>query len=125
MELLAITIIFPLQEFETLHLDTSPTFRRQLVITMSEILCKNKSNDNVIDAYVRVCLNLAKDDDSKVVDTITESLKQNLFDNIAPYSETSSEKHIFPWRVLSSILCSSERRKLRSCLDSMEKNFIT
>lgn len=100
--------------------------RRQLVITISTILSKNMANLNVIDAYVRVCLNLAKDDDSKVVDAITESLKQNLFDNIAAYSNTSIDKHYFPWQVLSSILCNSEKQKLRSCLNaSKDNNFIT
>lgn len=118
--------IVPLQEFEMLHLDTSPMIRRFLVNSMATILSANQSNDNVIDAYVRVCLNLAKDDDQKVVEAITESLKQNLFDNITIYSQTSSDKHILPWRLLSSMLCSSDSRKLRSCLKGQKfQSFIT
>lgn len=125
-ELITTTIIVSLQEFEMLHLDPSPMIRRQLVDIMSTTLEQNKSNDCVIDAYVTVCLDLSKDVDSKVVDAITDSLKKNLFDNIAPYSETSSDKHIFPWRILSSILCSRKRHQVRSSLNgSMGKKFIT
>lgn len=91
--------------------------RRQLILSMDIILNAKPQSVAAIDAYVCISLNLATDDDTKVMETAMDSFKRNVFDNIQPYEKTSSEKHLFPWRLLQSMLNGTETPDLRQCIN--------
>lgn len=100
--------------------------RRQLVISFDAVLTANPSDNRVIDAYIRICLNLAADDDVKVQDAVCDSFKRNIFDNIAPYEQTSSEQHEFPWRLLQSMLSVQDSPSLKGCIHKwVNKKLVT
>lgn len=99
-----------------LHADTSPMVRRQLVLTLDQILGARPTDPAVIGAYVRLTLDLAADDDVKVQDTVLESFKRNIFDNIQSLENTTADRHLFPWRLLRAMLSGKDTPDLRGCI---------
>lgn len=55
-------------------------------------------------AWIKIVLDLANDTDQKVMETVMESFKRNIFDKIQDYEKSSSLSHVFPWRLLKSML---------------------
>lgn len=100
--------------------------RRQLVLALDTILSSRPTDQAVIGAYVRLTLDLAADDDTKVQDTVLESFKRNIFDNIQSLENTTAERHIFPWRLFRAMLCEKDTPDLRACISSwVHKKLLT
>lgn len=109
-----------------MHADSSPMVRRQLVLTLDSILVARPIDPAVIDAYVRLTLDLAADDDVKVQDTVLESFKRNIFDNIESLENTTADRHLFPWRLLRAMLCGKDTPDLRNCIGNwVNKKLLT
>lgn len=92
------------QELRQLFIDQSPLVRRQLVLSLDKILNSRPSNEAAISAYVKIILELANDIDQKVMETVVESFKRNIFDKIEVYEQSPSLSHVFPWRLLKCML---------------------
>lgn len=92
------------QELRQLFIDQSPLVRRQLVLSLDKILNSRPSNEAAISAYVKIILDLANDIDQKVMETVVESFKRNIFDKIEVYEQSPSLSHVFPWRLLKCML---------------------
>lgn len=101
------------QDFRQLHVDQSPLVRRQLVLTLDHILSSQPSNHTVAMAWVKVILDLASDTDPKVMETVIDSFKTNIFDQIQNYENSSLLKHVFPWRLLRVMLNSKDSPDFR------------
>lgn len=115
-----------LQEFRKLLADGTPMVRRQLVLTMDSILNVNRQNVVAINAYITVMLSLAVDDDTKVMETVMDSFKKNIFDNIQPYEKTTSDKHLFPWRLLEAMFSRDDSPNVKGCISNwVNKKLLT
>lgn len=90
--------------------------RRQLVLTLDQILTARPTDPFVIAAYVRLTLDLAADDDLRVQDTVLDSFKRNIFDNIQSVENTTADRHLFPWRLLRAMLIGKDTPDLRGCI---------
>lgn len=99
-----------------LHADPSPMVRRQLVLSLDQILNARPTVQAVIGAYVRLTLDLAADDDTKVQDTVLESFKRNIFDNIQSLDNTTADRHMFPWRLFRAMLMGKDTPELKGCI---------
>lgn len=99
-----------------LHADSSSLVRRQLVLSLDQILGALPTNQAIIGAYVRLTLDLAADDDARVQDTVLESFKRNIFDNIQSVEHTTADRHLFPWRLLRAMLSGKDTPDLRGCI---------
>lgn len=78
--------------------------RRQLVLSLDKILNARPSNEAAINAYIKIILDLANDTDPKIMETVIESFKRNVFDKIEYYEQSPSLTHVYPWRLLKSML---------------------
>lgn len=78
--------------------------RRQLVISLDKILNSKPTNEAAISAWIKIILDLANDIDQKVMETVIDSFKRNIFDKIEVYEQSPSPTHSFPWRLLKSML---------------------
>lgn len=97
-------ISFFSQDFRQLYIDQSPLVRRQLVLSLDQILNARPTNEAAIVAWIKIVLDLANDTDAKVMETVIESFKRNIFDNIQNYEKSASPPHVFPWRLLKNML---------------------
>lgn len=87
-----------------MYIDQSPLVRRQLVLSLDQILNSRQNDQSAIIAYIKIILHLANDTDQKVMETVIDSFKKNVFDKIQKYEQSSSLAHIFPWRLLKCML---------------------
>lgn len=78
--------------------------RRQLVLSLDKILNARPSNEAAINAYIKIILDLANDTDPKIMETVIESFKRNVFDKIEYYEQSPSLTHVYPWRLLKNML---------------------
>lgn len=76
--------------------------------------------------YVKVTLGLSNDTDPKVLETVMDSLKRNIFNNINRYETSSSSKQLYPWILLKKMICSRNTLDLRSFIGKwIGSNLIT
>lgn len=75
-----------------------------MVLSLDKILNSKPSNEAAINAYIKIILDLANDTDPKIMDTVIDSFKRNVFDKIEFYEQSPSLKHVHPWRLLKSML---------------------
>lgn len=87
-----------------LFIDQSQLVRRQLVLSLDKILNSKPSSEAAINAYIKIILDLANDIDPKVMEVVIESFKRNVFDKIEFYEQSPSLTHVYPWRLLKSML---------------------
>lgn len=71
---------------------------------MDKILNSRPSNEAANGAWIKIILDLANDIDAKVMETVIDSFKRNIFDKIEVYEQSPSLTHVFPWRLLKSML---------------------
>lgn len=84
------------------------------------------TNEAAIIAYAKVSLDLANDVDPKVVESVMDSFKRNIFDKINRYELTATEKQLFPWRVLRAMLYGKDMPDLRGCINNwISKKLLT
>lgn len=93
-----------MQELQQLFIDQSQLVRRQLVLSLDKIVNANPTNEIAINAYIKITLDLANDTDPKVMEAVIESFKRNVFDKIEYYEQSPSLMHVYPWRLLRSML---------------------
>lgn len=74
------------------------------MLSLDQILNARQSDQSAIMAYIKIILDLANDTDQKVMETVMDSFKRNIFDKIQKYEKSSSLAHIFPWRLLKCML---------------------
>lgn len=91
-----------------MYIDSSQMVRRQLILVLDQMLSSRSSSDAVITAWVKIVLDMANDVDQKVVETVMDSFKRNVFDKIQNYETSSSFQHIFPWRLLKKMLSTKD-----------------
>lgn len=89
---------------QQLFIDQSQLVRRQLVLSLDKILNAKPSNEAAINAYIKIILDLANDTDPKVMEVVIDSFKRNVFDKIEFYEQSPSPTHVYPWRLLKSML---------------------
>lgn len=87
-----------------MFIDQSQLVRRQLVLSLDKILNSKPSSEAAINAYIKIILDLANDTDPKIMETVIESFKRNVFDKIEFYEQSPSLTHVYPWRLLKSML---------------------
>lgn len=87
-----------------MFIDQSQMVRRQLVLSLDKIVNSRPSNEAAINAYIKIVLDLANDTDPKIMETVIESFKRNVFDKIEFYERSPSPMHVYPWRLLKSML---------------------
>lgn len=117
-----------LQSFELrqLYIDQSSIVRRQLVLSLDQILNLQPTNEAAIMAWIKIVLDLANDVDQKVQETVVESFKRNIFDKIQKYEKSSSLSHVFPWRLLNRMLNCGDCPDFRISMQRwMNKNLLT
>lgn len=56
---------------------------------------------------------MANDTDQKVMETVIDSFKANIFDKIQNYENSPLLKHVFPWRLLKVMLESKDSPDFR------------
>lgn len=71
------------------------------------------ANDAISMAWVKAVLELASDTDPKIIETVIDSFKANIFDRIQNYENSSLIQHIFPWRLLKAMLKSTDSPDFR------------
>lgn len=103
-------------EMRALLTDVSPLVRRQLVVAVDQLLQARPSCNHVIEAYVRITLDLATDDDTKVADTVAECFKRNFFANIETADRTKSERSRLPWKLFRAMLSGEDMPDVRTCI---------
>lgn len=74
------------------------------MLSLDKILNSKPTNEAAIAAWIKIILDLANDIDQKVMETVIESFKRNIFDKIEIYEKSPSQTHCFPWRLLKSML---------------------
>ena len=100
--------------------------RRHLILSIEKMLLQKPNELSYITAYVSVTLHLATDVDPKVVDTVVESFRKNIFDNIGRYELSTSEKQLFPWRLLRAMFCSKDNPDMRTSINNwINKKLLT
>lgn len=87
-----------------MYIDQSPLVRRQLVLSLDQIINVRQTDQSATTAYTKIILDLANDTDQKVMEAVMDSFKRNIFDKIQEYEKSSSLAHIFPWRLLKCML---------------------
>lgn len=77
-------------------------------------------------AWIKIVLDLANDTDLKVMETVMESFKRNIFDKIQNYEKSSSLAHVFPWRLLKNMLNCKDSPDFRISIQKwMNTNLLT
>lgn len=106
--------------------DGSSLVRKQVIQFFNNLLRWYPNNRDLIDIWVRILLVLIRDEDPKICECIMESLKQNIFDNIVSYENSSQDKNYMPWLIVRSILKYGNRNILRTAIDSwIQCRFLT
>lgn len=85
-------------------IDQSQIVRKQLILSLDKILNAKPSSEATITVYVKSVLDLANDTDPKVMETVIDSFKRNIFDRIEIYERSASVSHVYPWRLLKTML---------------------
>lgn len=87
--------------------------------------CRPTSEAAIL-AWIKIVLDLANDTDAKVMETVMESFKRNIFDKIQNYEKSSSLTHVFPWRLLKNMLNCTDSPDFRISIQKwMNKNLLT
>lgn len=105
-------------DFLKLCSDESSTIRIQLINTIGNILDKNKTNELIINVWIKITMNLANDPDNAVQKTALQSFKLNIINNIVAYKAVLTKEQLFPWHLFRTILTSTECPNFRVCLES-------
>ena len=92
--------------------DPSVMVRKQIVVSLTEIVKAYPDNLSIIDRWVEGVFPLILDVEQKAAEKVHECIYEVLFGNIVPYENAHSNRHFLPWKILSS----TEKLKMTSYL---------
>ncbi|KAL9703146.1 hypothetical protein quinque_006664 [Culex quinquefasciatus] len=100
--------------------------RRTTLNVLNQLLQRYPSYLPLIKIWSKSLLLFLDDSDQKLKESALESLKCNVFDNIARFEDSSSSKVFTPWMIVRSILVLGKINVLKAAVDSwIQKSILT
>ncbi|KAG5671536.1 hypothetical protein PVAND_001729 [Polypedilum vanderplanki] len=108
----------------TLTDDPSYLVKIQLLELVNMLIKNNPKNNNAIELWIEVLINLMRDNDNKIVDAAIKALI-GIFEKIESFENTVTDDHILPWTIIKIILTKRKRGLLKNAIDAASNNFLT
>ncbi|XP_063700446.1 condensin-2 complex subunit D3-L [Culicoides brevitarsis] len=102
--------------------DSTILVRRQSLMILNTLLKKYPNHQGLIELWTQAFLILMKDSDTKIIELSMNSLKENVFDQIQSYENTSGNANKMPWEIIRSILKHGNRNILKNAVDEWIKS---
>lgn len=96
----------------------------QLLELVNTILKDHPKNNNAVEMWLDVIINLIRDNENKIVDAAIKSLTE-VFQKIESFENTVSDLQILPWTVVKMIMAKQKRGILQNAIDAVTNNFLT
>lgn len=104
--------------------DASYLVKVQLLEIVKTLVVNHSTNNNAIELWLDVILNLIRDNDNKIVEASIKALTA-IFQNIESFENTVSEEQLMPWRLMKLIVTKGKRSVLQSAISSATTNFLS
>jgi condensin-2 complex subunit D3 len=104
--------------------DPSYLVKMQLLEMINNIVKEHSKNNNAVEMWLDVILNLIRDNDNKIVDASVKSLT-SIFQRIDSFENTVTDLQILPWTVVRLILSKGKRGVLKNAIDLSSTNILS
>ncbi|CRL00276.1 CLUMA_CG013549, isoform A [Clunio marinus] len=113
--------------FETLTMlsdDSSYLVKIQLIEVVNFLIVKHPKNKNILEVWLEVILNLARDNDNKIVDASVKSLTE-LLQRIESFENTLNDLHMLPWTIIRLIMARGKRNVLKNAINNVTTKILS